>query len=103
MQALVGTRNYHSLTAILTGLHRYSITDSSLTTTPAAAAMIVPNPVVPPDLLCLLHPFQNYAAYRQQFVNAPGIPFLVPHIRESEEHGQQVLSQMFQQMRTALH
>ncbi|KAG2421412.1 hypothetical protein HFD88_005387 [Aspergillus terreus] len=103
VQALVGTRNYHSLTAILTGLHRYSITDSSLTTTPTAAAMIVPNPVVPPDLLCLLHPFQNYAAYRQQFVNAPGIPFLVPHIRESEEHGQQVLSQMFQQMRTALH
>ncbi|KAL4892915.1 hypothetical protein BDV59DRAFT_202275 [Aspergillus ambiguus] len=102
VQALAGTKNYHSLTAILNGLHKYSITDSTLASTNAGAAIVALNPVIPPDLLYLVHPFQNFAAYRQRFLTAPGIPFLVPHIKDYQEHGQQVLSGMFQQMRTTL-
>lgn len=61
------------------------------------------NPVIPLDLLYLITPFNNFAVYRQQFQESPGIPFLAPHIKQYEENGQQELSQMFQQMRTALH
>lgn len=101
VQALLVLRNYHSFSAIVNGLRKYSITDSIFNSNGAASATPV-NPVIPPDLLFLVVPYQNYAAYRQQFQSSPGIPCLIPHIREYQQHGQPALLQMFQRMQTAM-
>ncbi|KAE8147800.1 hypothetical protein BDV25DRAFT_159603 [Aspergillus avenaceus] len=98
VQALLAMRNYHSFAAIINGLRRYNITDSVFST----SGLLVPNPIVPPNLLYLIVPYQNYAAYRQQFEASPGIPVLIPHIREYQQRGQPILLQMFQKMRAAL-
>ncbi|RAL10618.1 uncharacterized protein BO97DRAFT_123580 [Aspergillus homomorphus CBS 101889] len=91
VQALVAVRNYHSLTAILDGLRKYNITIS--TTTRVAPLMI------PLDLESLIDPSENFVGYRQAFTNKPGVPFLVPHIREYQQHGQPALQSLFQHMR----
>ncbi|PIG89913.1 hypothetical protein AARAC_003491 [Aspergillus arachidicola] len=101
VQALLVIRNYHSFSAIINGLQKYSITDSVFSNNGAAGAMDL-NPIVPPDLLFLTVPYQNYAAYRQQFQSSPGIPCLIPHIREYQQQGQPALLQMFQRMRNAM-
>lgn len=74
---------------MLNGLQKYNILSfsvSNVNTLPAS----------------LLDPFQNYLTYRQQFHNAPGIPFLLPHIREFKLHGKGVLHQLFQQIQIHL-
>ncbi|KKK13868.1 hypothetical protein AOCH_001522 [Aspergillus ochraceoroseus] len=95
LQPLLLLRTYHSFMAVLTGLHKYSVSESSAcveTDTPTAS--LAPKPVLPPDLVHFLDPFQNYAAYRQQFENAAGIPFLIPHMREYQQKGEPVLRQL---------
>lgn len=89
LQALFFIRNYHSLTAMLNGLQKYNILSFSLNNINVLPAS-------------LLDPFQNYLAYRQQFHHAPGIPFLLPHIREFKRHGKGVLHQLFQQIQIPL-
>ena len=59
-----------------------------------------PEPQIASGLLCLISPYGNCEVYRQYFEQAPGIPFLVPHIRESREYGDQVLRDLFQRMRS---
>ncbi|KAL4863783.1 hypothetical protein BDV12DRAFT_22373 [Aspergillus spectabilis] len=86
LQTLLVLRNYHSLTAILSGLHRYSVSVSSVRTGNGVTALSL-NQVLPPEFFYLLEPFQNYAAYRQQYQRAPGIPFLIPHLNEYHRHG----------------
>lgn len=101
-QALFLIRNYHSFTAILKGLQKYSITDSSFIAATSSSGTVALNPVLPPDLLYLLDPADNFLLYRQHFLNAPGIPFLLPHLQEYRETGVPALQQLYQQMRTAL-
>lgn len=52
--------------------------------------------VLPADSFYLLEPFHNHLAYRRQFLQAPGIPFLLPHIREFQYHGKPALHQLLQ-------
>ncbi|KAF9889784.1 hypothetical protein FE257_006874 [Aspergillus nanangensis] len=99
LQTLLHTRNYHALTAILNGLQKYSITDSQVMGTSGVPGTVALNPVIPPGILPILHPVNNFAAYRQQFQELPGLPFLFSHIHEYQEDGQPALRQMFQQMR----
>ncbi|KAE8354249.1 hypothetical protein BDV28DRAFT_131347 [Aspergillus coremiiformis] len=101
VQALLVLRNYHSFSSIVNGLRKYSITESVFTNNGTASAMAM-NPIVPPDMLFLITPYQNYAAYRQQFQSSPGLPCLFPHLREYQQQGQPALLQMFQRMRTAM-
>lgn len=51
--------------------------------------------VLPPELLYLLEPAQNYAAYRQQYQQAAGIPFLLPHMNEYRQYGESVLQDLY--------
>jgi hypothetical protein len=92
MQNLLQRQNYHSSTAILHGLHKYSIS----TTRPrglnsTAGEIIVPDPLVPPDMIFLYDATQNYASYLKYYLNYPGIPFLLPHLRDVQRKGELAL------------
>jgi hypothetical protein len=91
----LANRNYHSFTAVLNGLQKYSITALTITNTNNGTSTVALNPVLPPNLVYLLNPFRNYAAYRRQFQEFPGIPFLLPHLREIQQHGEPALRQFF--------
>lgn len=93
-QALLTLRNYHSAIAILAGLLKYSTSSSTLRNI-NGIGMVTPTSVLPPDFLYLMNPFQNYAAYRQQFEAMPGLPFLVPHINQAKQQGPVVLQKLF--------
>lgn len=95
IQALLANRNYHSFTAVLNGLQKYSITALTITNTNNGTSAVALNPVLPSSLIFLLNPFRNYAAYRQQFQEFPGIPFLLPHLRDIQQHKEPALRQFF--------
>lgn len=97
-EALFAIRNYHSFSAILNGLQKYSITDLTFSNTSTPASAVVLNPVLPPNLVYLMNPLQNFMAYRQHFQEFPGIPFLFPHFRDIKRHGEPALRQFFQMM-----
>ncbi|KAL4970050.1 uncharacterized protein BDV14DRAFT_195587 [Aspergillus stella-maris] len=103
LENLLASRNYHTLMAILSGLQRYSVSGAPLITTDDGGTMLVPNPLVTGvEYLELLDPSQNYAVYRGRFQDAPGIPFLIPHLREQEEHGDSVFQQLYTQLREVI-
>jgi hypothetical protein len=58
--------------------------------------------VLPPELLYLLEPAQNYAAYRQQYQQAAGIPFLLPHMNEYRQYGEPVLQDLYTRFRAVV-
>ncbi|KAJ5162179.1 Guanine-nucleotide dissociation stimulator CDC25 [Penicillium capsulatum] len=98
-QTLYTTRNYHSLTAVLDGLHRYAISTArtrGLNNT--VGEMVVLDPILPLDPVILTSPDNNYAAYRQQYQEYPGIPFLLPHLREQQQHGEASLQSLLQHL-----
>ncbi|PYH92686.1 hypothetical protein BO71DRAFT_356806 [Aspergillus ellipticus CBS 707.79] len=104
VQALFVMRNYHSLTALLSGLQKYSITTPNFISTNSATNTMALKPVLSPELAYLLDPTENSVSYRQEFQTTPGIPSLVPHIREYQQHGPPALRQLFQQLQTtAIH
>ncbi|PYH44925.1 uncharacterized protein BP01DRAFT_423822 [Aspergillus saccharolyticus JOP 1030-1] len=94
VQALLAVRNYHSLTAIIDGLRKYSITTCSS----YPASHEVPY-MLPPEFEVLLDPSDNFLGYREAFNNSPGVPFLVPHIREFQQHGPPAIQLLFRHMR----
>ncbi|KAL3489299.1 hypothetical protein BJX62DRAFT_239238 [Aspergillus germanicus] len=102
LQPLLALRNYHSLTAILSGLHRYSISESAMVRTDNGTTALATNPVFDPEFQYLIDPAQNYATYRQQFNSVPGIPFLIPHLSEYRESGNAVFQILFQQLKAVL-
>ncbi|KAJ6157531.1 hypothetical protein N7470_005123 [Penicillium chermesinum] len=76
------------LTAMLEGIHRYSIsTAQSRGLNSTHGGMVVVDPVVFQDAVLLRRPDDNYAAYRQHYAVYPGVPFLLPHLRESQKFG----------------
>ncbi|KAJ5220082.1 hypothetical protein N7468_009286 [Penicillium chermesinum] len=82
---LYSRRNYHSLTAMLEGIHRYSIsTAQSRGLNSTHGGMVVVDPVVFQDAVLLRRPDDNYAAYRQHYAVYPGVPFSSPSPREPE-------------------
>ncbi|KAL4783057.1 hypothetical protein BJX76DRAFT_348923 [Aspergillus varians] len=102
LQELLILRNYHSLTAILRGLHRYSVSESACVHTDNGSTALALDEVLPPELLYLLEPSQNYAAYRQQYQQAPGIPFIIPHLNEYHRHGEPALKYLYGQLRAVI-
>lgn len=74
---------------MLDGLHKYGISTArsrGLNTT--VGGMVVLDPILPPDATFLTNPTENYAAYRQHYREYPGIPFLLPHLRDYQRHGE---------------
>lgn len=51
-------------------------------------------------LISLMEPSQNFAAYRQHYQKFPGIPFLVPHLRDYKANGTSVLQPVFQYLQS---
>ncbi|KAL4924876.1 uncharacterized protein BDV17DRAFT_201029 [Aspergillus undulatus] len=102
LTTLFEQRNYHTLTALLNGLYKYSITASVPILTGDGNTALALHQVVPPEYFYLLDPSQNYAAYRQQYQTAAGIPFLIPHLREACEYGEPVLQNLQAQMRAVI-
>ncbi|KAL4953599.1 hypothetical protein BDW69DRAFT_153278 [Aspergillus filifer] len=103
LENLLAGRNYHTLMALLSGLQRYSIFEAPSVLTDAGDVLLVPNQLVTaPEFLKLSNPSQNYAAYRERFQNSPGIPFLIPHLREQQEHGDSVFQHLYTQLREVL-
>ena len=96
-QSLLERRNYHSLTAILDGLHRYAITTArSRGLNTSVGGMVVLEPLLPPDNSLLANPASNYVAYRQLYLEAPGIPFLTPHLRDYQQQGEAALQPLLE-------
>ncbi|KAI2741977.1 hypothetical protein DTO013F2_8640 [Penicillium roqueforti] len=89
---LFTTRDYHSFTAITKGLDTYNI----LKRRPGNTSTTSGNMVTLEPLISLMEPSQNFAAYRQHYQKFPGIPFLVPHIRDYKANGTSVLQPVFQ-------
>lgn len=52
--------------------------------------------LLPAEIASLMSPAQNYVAYRQHYQEYPGIPFLIPHIRDYKQNGDTVLQAVFQ-------
>ncbi|OGE54381.1 hypothetical protein PENARI_c006G04320 [Penicillium arizonense] len=90
-QNLLTARDYHSLTAIVNGLYNYTIS-----TMQADGPTITLEALTPPEIGLLLNPVQNYASYRKHYNEQPGIPFLVPHLRDYKQNGESVLQSVFQ-------
>ncbi|RAK96544.1 uncharacterized protein BO80DRAFT_458858 [Aspergillus ibericus CBS 121593] len=94
-QALYNRHDYHAFAAILSGLFRYNTSFLKIHGNTA-----IPSPVLP-QLAGLMDPAENFVAYRQEFQQRPGIPFLFPHIREYQQHGPPALHQLFQRLQTS--
>ena len=56
--------------------------------------------VVLEPLLFLVKPEQNYVAYLEHYLQRPGIPFLLPHIRDQKQHGESMLYPLVQYLQT---
>ncbi|KAJ5124193.1 uncharacterized protein N7515_008018 [Penicillium bovifimosum] len=100
-QSLFTARNYHSLTAITSGLHTYTISTMRAGNTDASQGnTTTPKALIPQEIAFLMNPAQNYAAYRQHYQKFPGIPFLIPHIRDRKQNGDSVLQPVFQYLQS---
>ncbi|KAJ5520096.1 Guanine-nucleotide dissociation stimulator CDC25 [Penicillium fimorum] len=99
--SLLTTRNYHSLTAIIKGLHTYSIfTTRAAKTATAQGNLITLEALIPQEILTLMSPAENFAAYRQHYQKFPGIPFLTPHIHDHKQNGESALQPVFQYLQS---
>ena len=102
-QKLFLKRNYHSLTAVLDGLHKYAITTArSRGLNSIVGGMVVLDPLLPPNAIFLINPAHNHAAYRQHFSEYPGIPFILPHLREFQQHGETALQPLLEYLQNPL-
>ncbi|KAJ5780466.1 hypothetical protein N7457_005626 [Penicillium paradoxum] len=100
-QVLFTGRNYHSLTGIIAGLHSYTIAAMRAGNTDTAQGNTINlKALIPQEIAFLMSPTQNYAAYRQHYEKFPGIPFLIPHIRDHKQNGDAVLQPVFQYLQS---
>ncbi|KAJ5769119.1 hypothetical protein N7520_003678 [Penicillium odoratum] len=86
-QTLYTKKDYYSSTAILEGLHRFYASTAQLNVNGSYSTVVV-DTCVSPEAASLITSAQNYAVYRQHYVQNPGIPFLFPHIRDYQQHGE---------------
>jgi len=78
-------------------MHRYRIsTARSRGLNSTAGGMVILDPILPPEAAFLTDPAHNYADYRQHYYEYPGIPFLLPHLRDYQQHGEAVLQPLVQ-------
>ncbi|CAG8081885.1 unnamed protein product [Penicillium olsonii] len=93
IQSLSATRDYHSLMALISGLRDYAI--SSMRPDGGTDTAIV-EALIPKEIMSLMDPIGNYSAYRQHYQKYPGVPFLIPHIRDFKENGDAGLQPVLQ-------
>ncbi|EKV18972.1 Guanine-nucleotide dissociation stimulator CDC25 [Penicillium digitatum] len=100
-QSLITTRNYNSLAAIIKGLHTYTI----WTSCPASAGSVQGNAItletlIPREIISLMSPADDFAAYHQYYQKFPGLPFLIAHTRHHKRNGESVLQPVFQYLQS---
>ncbi|KAJ5998896.1 hypothetical protein N7451_006706 [Penicillium sp. IBT 35674x] len=96
IQTLFIKKDYYSLTAILEGLQRFSIsTAQSRGLNSNLGGMLVLDAPILPEAIHLINPVHNYAAYHQHFLEDPGTPFLFAHFREYQQHGETAIQPLF--------
>ncbi|KAL1851945.1 hypothetical protein Plec18167_007554 [Paecilomyces lecythidis] len=96
IQVLETLRNYNSCTALIKGLRDYKIAGLQSSDVNIALDIVFFEQSLSPDLSYLLDASDNYAAYRRQMQEAPGIPFLLPHVRECRRRGESALDELCQ-------
>ncbi|KXG46106.1 Guanine-nucleotide dissociation stimulator CDC25 [Penicillium griseofulvum] len=97
-KTLLTTRNYHSLAAVIKGLHTYSILTTR--TNKSKGNMITLEALIPQVLVALMDPAQNFNAYRDHYRRFPGIPFLMPHIHDFKQNGESILEPIFKHLQS---
>ncbi|KAF3390480.1 hypothetical protein F1880_009165 [Penicillium rolfsii] len=98
-EVLLYVKNYHSLTALAVGLQRYNTaTARSRGLNSTVGGMVVLDPLLPPEVAMITNPAENYTFYRQQYHEHPGIPFLIPHLRDFQQHGESAIQPLLQHL-----
>ncbi|OAX80015.1 hypothetical protein ACJ72_05659 [Emergomyces africanus] len=93
---LYNRRNYYSATAILHGLQRANPQRFSFNLLfPAPNATLFSSTGFLLNLFDLLDSANNYGSYRKLIQSRPGLPFLAPHAKEYQLHGEQGLAGIF--------
>jgi hypothetical protein len=81
--------------AILNGIHYYTVSSMpDVGSNPGTPITL--DALIPAEIVSLMSPAQNYVAYRQHYLEYPGIPFLIPHIRDYKKNGDTALQPVFQ-------
>lgn len=71
--------------AMISGLRNYAI--STMRTDVGNSNALILEALIPPEIISLMNPAENYSAYRQHYKKYPGVPFLIPHIRDFKQNG----------------
>lgn len=67
----------------------------------ALGGIVAFDPILPPETTILANPAQNYSNYREHYLEYPGIPFLLPHLREYHKHGESALEPLFRYLQNS--
>jgi hypothetical protein len=83
-------------------MHRYAIsTARSRGLNSSVGGMVVLDPILPTETAFLINSTNNYAAYRQHYREYPGIPFLLPHLRDHQQYGEAALRPLLQYLQNS--
>lgn len=85
---------------MLDGLHKYAI--STARSRGLNSTMVVLDPILPPETTLLANPAQNYSYYLQHYLEYPGIPFLLPHLRDYQKYGETTFEPVFHYLQNSL-
>ncbi|KAK2782671.1 hypothetical protein FQN52_000771 [Onygenales sp. PD_12] len=94
VKVLYELRNYYSATALLHGIQKANPNPFDLLL-PSAGAPLQNADESLLFIFDLLDSTDNYASYRNIMQDKPGLPFLTPHAREYQMHGEQELVDLF--------
>ncbi|KAL1959634.1 hypothetical protein VTO42DRAFT_1669 [Malbranchea cinnamomea] len=86
-------KNYHAASAILHGLQRANPSAFQFLRSPKAMQAADPGSI--PACFVLLDSNDNYGAYRRLMRENPGLPFLLPHLKEYRLRGQEAIADIF--------
>lgn len=64
--------------------------------------MVVLDRLLSPEVVIITNPADNYASYRQQYCENPGIPFLIPHLRDYQQHGEPAIQPLLQYLQNQM-
>lgn len=64
--------------------------------------MVVLDRLLSPEVVIITNPADNYESYRQQYYENPGIPFLIPHLRDYQQHGESAIQPLLQYLQNQM-
>lgn len=82
--------------AMINGLRNYSISTMRTGLDNGTAATVAFEALITSEVASLMSPTENYVNYRRHYKKYPGIPFLIPHIRDFKHNGDAGLEPVLQ-------